>query len=166
VSGEGRELDPPGRARELLARARRTAPKPRRRQARPRPEEQTWSGPGPDSRDPAGLGDSVAELVAERRWDHDLRAAGILARWDALVGAEIARHCRPDRLEDGVLTCVAESTAWATQIRLMSGQLVQRLRADLGEGVVITLRVHGPSAPDWRHGPLRVRGRGPRDTYG
>jgi len=28
------------------------------------------------------------------------------------------------------------------------------------------LRVHGPTAPDWRHGPLRVTGRGPRDTYG
>jgi len=70
------------------------------------------------------------------------------------------------RLEAGRLTCVAESTAWATQIRLMSRALLDRIADELGAGVVTTLHVQGPTAPDWRHGPLRVTGRGPRDTYG
>jgi creatinine amidohydrolase/Fe(II)-dependent formamide hydrolase-like protein len=45
-------------------------------------------------------------------------------------------------------------------------RLLDRLAADLGPDVVRRIRVHGPTAPDWRHGPLRVTGRGPRDTYG
>jgi predicted nucleic acid-binding Zn ribbon protein len=108
----------------------------------------------------------VAALVGERKWEETLRTAGIPARWEQIVGPEVAAHCRPERLEAGVLTCVAESTAWATQIRLLSRTILDRLAAEVGPGVVRQLRVHGPTAPNWGHGPLRVTGRGPRDTYG
>jgi predicted nucleic acid-binding Zn ribbon protein len=72
----------------------------------------------------------------------------------------------PDKLEDGVLTIVAESTAWATNLTLLSRTILDRLASEVGAGVVRRLHVHGPTAPDWRHGRLRVTGRGPRDTYG
>ena len=153
-------------ARRLLDRARRAAPARSRRPRRPPPDEQPWSGPGPDDRDPATLGAVVDDLVRDRQWEKTLRSAGILTRWEQIVGAEIAGHCRPMRLEAGKLTCVAESTAWATQIRLLTHSLLERIAAELGPGVVTTLHVQGPTAPDWRHGPLRVTGRGPRDTYG
>ena len=159
--------DPGGRdfGRRLLDRARKAPPvaRPRRR---PDPTEQAWSGAGADARDPSLLGSSVADLVTERKWSEALRTAGIPARWEHIVGAELAAHCQPQRLDDGELTCVAESTAWATQIRLLSRTILERLSAEVGPGVVRRLRVHGPTAPDWRHGPLRVTGRGPRDTYG
>jgi predicted nucleic acid-binding Zn ribbon protein len=167
-SGSGETApEPADQGRRLLDRAR-SAPPASRPRARRRvdPTEQVWSGPGNDARDPALLDQSVTELVESRKWEQTLRTAGIPARWDAIVGAEIAEHCRPERLENGELTCVAESTAWATQIRLMSAPILARLAAELGAGVVRRLSVHGPTAPDWRHGPLRVRGRGPRDTYG
>lgn len=151
-------------ARRLLARARRARPV-RRAAARPAPEA-TWSGAGPDPRDPTLLGAAVGELVSERNWERTLNAAGLLPRWAEIVGAEVAAHCRPERLVDGELVCVAESTAWATQLRLLNRQLLARIAAEVGDGVVTRIRVHGPTAPDWRHGPLRVLGRGPRDTYG
>jgi predicted nucleic acid-binding Zn ribbon protein len=154
------------RGRRLLDRARKSPPRRRPARRRTDPDEQTWSGPGPDARDPAPLAASVEDLVRDRKWEDTLREAGIPARWPELVGAEIADHCRPDRLDRGELTCIAESTAWATQIRLLAPTILTRLRAELGPGVVVKLRVHGPTAPDWRHGPLRVTGRGPRDTYG
>jgi predicted nucleic acid-binding Zn ribbon protein len=112
------------------------------------------------------LGAVVDDLVRERQWEKTLRSAGILTRWEQIVGAEVAAHCRPMRLEAGRLICVAESTAWATQIRLLTHSLLERIAAELGPAVVTTLHVQGPTAPDWRHGPLRVTGRGPRDTYG
>lgn len=151
-------------ARRLLARARRAKPV---RKAQPRQgTEVKWSGAGPDSRDPMKLGAAVNDLVRDRDWERALTAAGLLPRWADIVGADIAAHCRPERLEDGVLTCVAESTAWATQLRLLSRQVMARIIAEVGPGVVTKLRVKGPTSPDWRHGPLRVVGRGPRDTYG
>jgi predicted nucleic acid-binding Zn ribbon protein len=157
---------PPDAARKLLARARAAKPVVARRARRRTPVEQPWSGAKPDGRDPAPLGDALAELVHDRDWTTTLVAAGLLPRWEQIVGEDIAAHCRPERLHDGELTCVAESTAWATQLRLMSTQLLTRIAADVGPDVVRRLRVRGPTAPDWRHGPLRVTGRGPRDTYG
>jgi predicted nucleic acid-binding Zn ribbon protein len=153
-------------ARRLLARARSAKPAPVKRPRRPSPIDQPWSGARPDSRDPARLGDAVEELVRAQDWTRTLIAAGLLPRWEQIVGPHIAAHCRPERLEAGELTCVAESTAWATQLRLMSAQVLVRIATEVGPGVVARLRVRGPTAPDWRHGPLRVTGRGPRDTYG
>jgi predicted nucleic acid-binding Zn ribbon protein len=59
-----------------------------------------------------------------------------------------------------------DSTAWATQIRLLAPTLLARLADELGAGVVRAVTVRGPSAPSWKKGLLAVRGRGPRDTYG
>jgi predicted nucleic acid-binding Zn ribbon protein len=163
LPGAGEPSDP---ARRLLARARRAKPAPVRRTRRPAPEEQRWSAPGPDERDPATLGVALDALVSEQNWARTLVAAGLLPRWAAIVGPEVAAHCRPERLTAKELVCVAESTAWATQLRLMSAQLLARIAAEVGPDVVTRLTVRGPTAPDWRHGPLRVTGRGPRDTYG
>ncbi len=112
------------------------------------------------------LGSSLEGLVHDRGWDTEVRVGDTLSRWDDIVGSEIAEHARPDSFLDGVLTVRADSTAWATQLRLLMTQVRKRLDADLGSGVVERIVVTGPSAPSWRHGRLNVPGRGPRDTYG
>jgi predicted nucleic acid-binding Zn ribbon protein len=66
-----------------------------------------------------------------------------------------------------VLTIAADSSAWATQLRLLAGALLRRLNEELGHGTVTKVVVHGPGRGSWRRGPLAARdGRGPRDTYG
>jgi len=105
-------------------------------------------------------------MVADRGWGDTVAAATVVGRWEALVGREIASRCRPESLVDGELVLAAESTAWATQLRLLLPKLIGRVNAELGRGVVTRIRVHGPTTPTWRKGPLRIAGRGPRDTYG
>jgi predicted nucleic acid-binding Zn ribbon protein len=117
--------------------------------------------------EPMAFGSAVGELITERGWQAQAAGASVLSRWNSLVGEQVAAHCRPTRLRDGELTIEAESTAWATQLRLLSRTLTSRLREQLGVDVVSSLVIRGPSSPDWRHGALRVTGgRGPRDTYG
>ena len=165
------ELKGPDLARAALSRAKAAARakglQPGTPRARgPRRPDPTRSGSGPDGRDPALLRDMVRRLVAERGWEETTTAAGVLANWDRLVGPEIADHCRPASLTDGELVLVAESSAWATQLRLLTRTLARRLTEQVGEGVVTSIVVRGPAQADWRKGPRRVRGRGPRDTYG
>jgi predicted nucleic acid-binding Zn ribbon protein len=112
------------------------------------------------------FGAMIRRLVAERGWEETTTAAGVLANWELLVGPEIADHCRPQSLTDGELVLVAESSAWATQLRLMTRTLQSRLADQVGPGVVQKIVVRGPAQADWRKGPRRVQGRGPRDTYG
>ncbi|MDG4763041.1 DciA family protein [Solwaraspora sp. WMMD406] len=125
-----------------------------------------YSGPGPDPRDPQLFGDVLARLVKARGWQRPAAEATVFGAWERVVGPEVATHSRPVKLEDGELTVEAESTAWATQLRLLARSLLQQIAKEVGHNVVRRLHIHGPAAPSWSKGPRRVRGRGPRDTYG
>jgi predicted nucleic acid-binding Zn ribbon protein len=119
-----------------------------------------------DPHEPMRFGQAIAKLVNERGWEDTTTRADVLANWATVVGPEIADHCQPVSLDDGELVLVAESTAWATQLRMLTKTLMARVRDHAGEGVVTKVVVRGPAQPDWRRGKLRVQGRGPRDTYG
>jgi predicted nucleic acid-binding Zn ribbon protein len=143
---------------------------------RARSEPAQASGAHPDDRDPQLLDATIGRLVAERGWHDDVRVHGVFSRWGAIVGPEVAQHAHPvsfDRGEPGAdppggrLTVRTDSTAWATQVRLLAGTLVRRLNEELGDGTVRVVDVRGPDAPSWRHGRRSLRdARGPRDTYG
>ncbi len=155
----GRDL-----ARAALARAKARAQEQGRTPRRA--VRRTPRLPAGDSGEPLSFGAAIARLVAERGWQETTAAARVVGEWDRLVGPEIADHCRPVSLVEGELVLVAESSAWATQLRLLSRQITARLTAAVGPGVVARVVVRGPAQPDWRRGPRRVQGRGPRDTYG
>lgn len=125
-----------------------------------------WSSPAADERDPQPLGAAVRRLSDEHGWDENLSVHGVIARWDELVGTEIAQHVRPESYEDAVLTVRASSSAWATQVRLLASELVRKLNVAVGHGTVSEVRVLGPQSATGRRGPRWVRGPGPRDTYG
>lgn len=127
----------------------------------------TLSGAHPDARDPAPLGAVVDKFVTSSGWSTDLAVHGVFGRWESIVGAEVAGHCTPERFRDRVVTVRTDSTAWATQLRLLAPTVVRRLNEELGHGTVARIDVEGPEVPSWRRGRRSVRGgRGPRDTYG
>ncbi|WP_433307919.1 DUF721 domain-containing protein [Actinoplanes sp. CA-030573] len=152
-----------------LAKRKAAAANPRRRSGegagtgkRPR----GYSGPGPDPRDPQLFGDVLGRLMKARGWEKPKAEATVFGAWERVVGPDIAKHSRPVKLDAGVLTVEAESTAWATQLRMLAATLLKNIAAEVGHNVVTKLNIHGPAAPSWSKGPRRVQGRGPRDTYG
>ena len=172
---DGAATAPSGRdlAHEALAAARAKAgargsePGVSKRGVRgPQGSRRRWAGPGPDQRDPQPLGKIASRLADERGWKPRLANGVVFGRWRELVGDEVAEHAQPVALRDGELTVRASSTAWATQLRLLQGKLLKKIAAGVGHGVVKRMRIQGPTAPNWRKGPLHVPGRGPRDTYG
>ena len=127
----------------------------------------TSSGRAPDDRDPQLIEQAMGRLIANHGWEVDLRVQGVFGRWAELVGEEIADHCTPESFDDGRLVVRTDSTAWATQLKLLAPALVRRLNEELGHGTVTLIEVLGPHLPSWTKGRLSSRdGRGPRDTYG
>lgn len=117
-------------------------------------------------RDPSPLGSVVSGLIDTRGWSSPVAVGSVISRWEQLVGAAIAEHCRPERFENGRVDVVCDSTAWATNLKLMQPQLMEVFERELGRGIVTGLAIRGPQAPTWKKGRYSVRGRGPRDTYG
>jgi len=175
------EADPARAAREALARAKADALAKGNRPARPgargperdaTPDSATPRRPGrrPRRDDPEPLNAAIGGLLDARGWREAAAVGSVFGRWAQIVGPELAEHTRPESLTDGELIVTADSTAWATQVRLLAAHLVRRLNDELADGSVQRVRVRGPAGaagPARRPGEWRVRGgRGPRDTYG
>ncbi|CAN5397622.1 hypothetical protein BH09ACT1_BH09ACT1_16740 [soil metagenome] len=124
------------------------------------------SVPFGNGRDPEGLGSVMDSLTARLGWNSPLAQSELLSSWGEIVGGETAEHSDPVGIEDGVLTVRCDSTAWATQLRMMRSQLVTEIVNRYPDAGIQSLRFEGPNAPSWKRGPRSIPGRGPRDTYG
>ena len=117
--------------------------------------------------DPQQIGSVLDELVQSRDWRQGLAEGNIFADWEKIVGAEIAVRSTPISLVDGQLTIHTSSTAWATQLNLISTELLQTISGSAPGALVEKLVFIGPHAPNWKKGLRTIRGaKGPRDTYG
>ena len=167
--GELTSIAPPAQvARRALERAKASARErglspgqPGARRRRPVVEAQL-AGSG---RDPMLLGDTAANLLAERGWSDEVAVGGVIGRWAEIVGEHVAEHCAAESFEDGRLVVRTDSTAWATNLRMLVPQLVTRLAKELGEGVVEEVTVLAPVGPSFKKGRRSVQGHGPRDTW-
>jgi predicted nucleic acid-binding Zn ribbon protein len=117
-------------------------------------------------RDPRGIDDILEGLTTRLGWSSPLARADLLASWSELAGVETAEHSTPVGIEEGVLTVHCDSTAWATQLRLMRGQITTRIAQRFPDAGIESVKFDGPNAPSWKRGPRSIPGRGPRDTYG
>ena len=90
------------------------------------------SGARADGRDPMALGSAINRLITERGWETPAAVGGVMGRWPQIVGEDLARKCVPERYDEDerVLHVRCDSTAWATNLRLLAPQLVARLNEE------------------------------------
>lgn len=146
--------------------AQKISPTAARRKREGKRDENVSPVPFGDGRDPRPMSASVEALLRRMGWTEQVEVASVTARWREVIGDSIADRCEPVSFEDGVLVLRTTSSAWATQLTLMQGQVKHRLNEEFGREIVKELTFIGPSDRTWVKGPRRVKGRGPRDTYG
>ena len=91
--------------------------------------------------DPVPLSDALAKVGVEFGLAPSGAHATLGARWDEVMGADVAAHTELVSVRDGVLTVTVDDPIWATQLRYLEPAIVTRARALLGPGVVERLRV-------------------------
>lgn len=70
--------------------------------------------------------------------------AGILeAAWTKAIGEAGAKHSKPIDIKEGVLVVHVDSSSWLHKLTMEKAGIMQRVRAELGEGPVkdIKLRI-------------------------
>jgi predicted nucleic acid-binding Zn ribbon protein len=117
-------------------------------------------------RDPRGLGAIVTDLTSDLGWTPFLTESDLMSGWPEVVGPDVAARTSPQGLTDGTLLVLCESTAWATQLRMLSPEILTRLVTAFPDARVTALSFRGPDQPSWKRGLRSVPGRGPRDTFG
>lgn len=92
------------------------------------------------SRDPIRVGSSVEQVVGGLRGGSD-RLGAVSARWTDLVGETVAAHAEPCRLRDGVLVVGVRQPGWATQLRYLGPEILERCRGALGADTVCAIEI-------------------------
>jgi predicted nucleic acid-binding Zn ribbon protein len=137
-----------------------------RRRAAKAADDDPASTPFATGRDPRELGAVLDRLTTRMGWDSSLAKSDLLVGWPEIVGAEVAQHCEPIAVDEGVLSIRCDSTAWAQQLRHMRTQITTRIAQLHPLAGIESVTFLGPDAPSWKRGPRAIPGRGPRDTYG
>ncbi|MFD2456635.1 DciA family protein [Corynebacterium mendelii] len=144
----------------------------RARARRPRSWPSFARPSGPDGRAwhpsdrPEKLVSILGREITSRGWKKGLAQGFLTSRWEEIVGEKIAQHTTIEMVKDTTLFLSTDSTAWATNLRLMQRTILSAIAEQVGPGIVTELKIYPPKAPSWRKGRLHVKGRGPRDTYG
>ncbi|MCU1394233.1 MAG: hypothetical protein JWM34_2661 [Ilumatobacteraceae bacterium] len=84
--------------------------------------------------DPMPLHAALDETVrALRGGTSTARSMGSLfSRWTDAVGQTVADHARPVKLDDGRLLVEVDEPGWATQLRFLEADVIERLRSVAG----------------------------------
>ncbi len=92
--------------------------------------------------EPVSLGESLRSVVSSLRPDDSRQQntsmaaiGGVFNRWDEAVGAAVAAHVQPLRLDGATLVVEVDDPAWATQMRFLESTLRDRLTEVAGASI-------------------------------
>jgi predicted nucleic acid-binding Zn ribbon protein len=89
---------------------------------------------------PEEIGNIINSIVKGMGISSKLKTSGIFNHWKEIVGEEIAKRSSPEKLIRGTLYISVSSSTWASELSLMSVQLIEKINAFAGEKVVKTIR--------------------------
>lgn len=124
------------------------------------------SKPFDAGRSPKTAASTLDALVQSFGWQGKVAEGDLFANWKLIVGDRVAENSFPEDFQKGILTIRCKSTAWATQLRLMTDEILLKIAERTPDLEVKELRIVGPQAPSFKRGFRSVPGRGPRDTFG
>ena len=82
---------------------------------------------------PEQLGKLVPRVLEDLGIGGSARIMQLVSGWEAAVGADVARHCRPLQFRDEVLELEVDSSVWCQQLKLQAPELLEALSDALGD---------------------------------
>ncbi|MEX1009010.1 MAG: DUF721 domain-containing protein [Acidimicrobiia bacterium] len=105
------------------------------------PERQTGSVPERQTGEPVPIADALARVQAELGLPQSSVLRALTDRWDEVVGTDVAAHARLEAVRDGTAAIAVDSPLWASQLRYLESDIVDRANDLVGSGIVRGIRV-------------------------
>jgi predicted nucleic acid-binding Zn ribbon protein len=103
-------------------------------------------GPGRRSQ-PLAVAELLGGVLQDLGLEEAARAHRVGLCWKEAVGPQVASHCRPVGLRNGVLETEVDSSVWSQQLQMRSPDILAALRDRLGEEAPTALRFRVGYAP-------------------
>ena len=90
---------------------------------------------------PTSVGEALDAYLARSGFGRRLQQAQIIPDWPHLVGPQIAAVTRPDSVTpDGTLFVHVTTSAWMTELQLMTPEIMARINAGRGAARIRSIR--------------------------
>lgn len=89
---------------------------------------------------PLALDAALGELTASLGITRKLREYSIITSWEKLVGEQIARVAKPQRVEHGVLLVAVESAPWRAELTMRRREILAKINAATGKKAIVDIR--------------------------
>jgi hypothetical protein len=64
----------------------------------------------------------------------------IFIHWEDIVGTEISKKAKPERITRGTLYLSVSTSIWANELSLLSDKLIEKINSFIGKEVVKSIR--------------------------
>ncbi len=81
---------------------------------------------------PERLDRTLDQLVRQLGWGPRSASVGVIGEWERIVGPAIAAHAQAVSSDGTTLMVAVDDPAWATQLRWLERDLLDRLATDAG----------------------------------
>ena len=96
---------------------------------------------GPGRSEPKQVGEGLDRLARSLSGVGAQPLATVFTEWSTVVGETLAAHCRPLALDGTRLVIGVDEAAWATQVRFLETELLDRLREVVAGTLVRSIEV-------------------------
>lgn len=86
------------------------------------------------------IGSIIEGIIKDTDIKRRLNESRIFNNWKEIVGSEISKKTRPERISRGTLYLSVTTSIWANELSLMSDKLIEKINSFIGEEVVKKIR--------------------------
>jgi predicted nucleic acid-binding Zn ribbon protein len=87
-----------------------------------------------------GISTALESTLKELGIAHTLARYDVLTLWPDIVGEQIARVTKPERVDNGVLFVSVTTAAWRNELSMKRPAILKKISARVGKGAVKDVR--------------------------
>jgi predicted nucleic acid-binding Zn ribbon protein len=95
---------------------------------------------GGKGKSPVHVGVALASVTRSLGIDRRLSEYQVITAWEAIVGEQIAKVTRPERIERGVLFVAVSSAPWRAELTMRRRELLEAVNKKAGRRLVKEIR--------------------------
>ncbi len=82
----------------------------------------------------------IKSVVSKLNIESKINSSKLFNHWQEIVGSEISKKAKPEKLTRGLLFVSVTTSTWANELSLMSGQLIDKINSYIGKEIVKEIR--------------------------
>ncbi len=88
------------------------------------------------------LSRSLDELIDKLGFQNKLKEQTVIREWSSIVGPQIGRIARPEKIFDRVLYLRVANMSWRTELTFQKQTILQQIEKRIGKNIVSDLRFY------------------------